>query len=111
MIVTAKDKFIKSSVQKLNLVADLIRNEDVNDAMMQLRFCKRSVAHSLVTLLKSAIANSQNNFGLDIDKLYIKEVRVGKSLTLKRSRVRGRGKIDRVLKPFSKATIVLKERG
>jgi large subunit ribosomal protein L22 len=111
MQVTATDKLIKSSVQKLNIIADLIRREYVSDAMLQLDFCKRSASDSMKKVLKSAMANSQNNFGLDIDKLYVKYVKIGKSLTLKRSRVRARGRINRIIKPFSRVTVVLEERG
>jgi len=62
------------------------------------------------SILKSAMANSQNNFGMDIDKLYVKEVLIGKSLTLKRSVVRARGRINRLIKPFSRVTIILEEK-
>lgn len=110
MQVIAKDRLVKSSVQKLNIIADLIRKENVNEAMLQLEFCKRIASKTFKKILQSAIANSQNNFGLDIDKLYVKEVRIGKSLTLKRSMVRARGRINRIDKPFSNVTIVLEER-
>ena len=109
--VKATDKLVKSSVQKLNVIANLIRKENVNEAILQLEFCKRSVSKQLQNILKSAIANSQNNHGLDIDKLYVKEVLIGKSLTLKRSMVRARGRINRIIKPFSKVTIIVEERG
>ena len=107
----ATDKLVKSSVQKLNIIADLIRKEDVDKAILQLNFCKRASSKSLKNVLNSAIANAQNNFALDIDKLYVKEVKIDKSLTLKRSRVRARGRINRIIKPFSKVTVVLEERG
>ena len=111
MQVKATDKLVKSSVQKLNIVANLIRKESVSIAMLQLEFCKRSISQQIKNILKSAIANSQNNFGMDIDKLYVKEVLIGKSLTLKRSMVRARGRINKIVKPFSKVTIVIDERG
>ena len=111
MQVKATDKLVKSSVQKLNIIANLIRKENVNEAILQLEFCKRGVSKQLQNILKSAIANSQNNHGLDIDKLYVKEVMIGKSLTLKRSMVRARGRINRIIKPFSKVTIIVEERG
>jgi large subunit ribosomal protein L22 len=110
MQVIATDKLVKSSVQKLNIIANLIRKESVNEGMLQLEFCKRKVSKQIQTILKSAIANSQNNHGLDIDKLYIKEVKIGKSLTLKRSMVRARGRMNRIVKPFSNVTIVLEEK-
>jgi len=106
----ATDNLVKSSVQKLNIVANLIRGERVDAAMLQLKFCRRGVASIVNSILKSAMANSQNNFGMDIDKLYVKEVLIGKSLTLKRSVVRARGRINRLIKPFSRVTIILEEK-
>jgi large subunit ribosomal protein L22 len=111
MQVKATDRLVRSSVQKLNIIADLIRKENVNDAMLQLEFCKRKASKNLQNILKSAIANSQNNFGMDIDKLYVKEVKIGKSLTLKRSMVRARGRMNRINKPFSRVTIIVEARG
>jgi large subunit ribosomal protein L22 len=111
MEVIASNKLIKSSVQKVGYVADLIRNENVANALLQLQFSKKGVSGDIGKVLKSAIANSQNNYGLDIDKLFVKEVRVGKSITLKRSMVRAKGRINRIIKPFTKVTIVLEERG
>lgn len=111
MQVKATDKLVKSSVQKLNIVANLIRKESVSNALLQLEFCKRSISRQLRYVLKSAIANSQNNFGMDIDKLYVKEVLIGKSLTLKRSMVRARGRMNKIIKPFCKVTIIVDERG
>jgi large subunit ribosomal protein L22 len=110
MQVKATDTLVKSSVQKLNIVANLIRKEHVNAAMLQLEFCKRGVAKKLRNVLKSAMSNSQNNHGLDIDHLYVKEVLIGKSLTLKRSMVRARGRMNRIYKKFSKVTIIVEEK-
>lgn len=110
MEVKATDKAIKSSVQKLNIVADLIRYKKVDYALLQLSFSRKKNSSLLKKVLLTAIANSQNNFNLDIDKLYVKEVLLGKSMTLKRSSVRARGRIDRINKPFSRVTIVLEER-
>jgi len=110
MEVKATDKLVKSSVQKLNVIANLIRKESASEALLQLDFCKRSASQQLRNILKSAIANSQNNFGLDIDKLYVKEVKIGKSLSLKRSMVRARGRINRIIKHFSKVTIIVEEK-
>lgn len=110
MEVKATDKGIKSSVQKINLVADLIRKKKASDALLQLSFSNKKVANDLKKVLLTAIANSQNNFNLDIDKLYIKEVLPGKSMSLKRFSVRARGRIDKINKPFSRVTIILEER-
>lgn len=110
MEVKATDKAIKSSVQKINLVADLIRDKKASDALLQLSFLNKKAAHYMRKVLLAAIANSQNNFNLDIDKLYVKEVLPGKSMSLKRFSVRARGRIDRINKPFSRLTIILEER-
>ena len=75
---SASDRMIKSSVQKVNLVVDIIRGENALAAMTQLDFCKRYVAQPIKKVLNSAISNSQNNMDLDIDRLYVSEVRVGK---------------------------------
>lgn len=110
MQAKATDKLVKSSVQKLNIIANLIRKEDANNAMLQLEFCKRGASKPMLGILKAAIAHSQNNFDMDIDKLYVHEVRIGKSLTLKRSMVRARGRMNRINKLFSRVTIIVKEK-
>jgi large subunit ribosomal protein L22 len=102
---------VKGSVQKLNLVAELIRGKKVDDALMQLGFSRKKAAKDMKSLLNSAIANAQNNNGFDIDKLYISEILVGKSFTLKRFHPRGRGRAAKVMKPFSNMTIFVTERG
>jgi len=110
MEVRATHKLIKGSVQKINIVANLIRGTKVDSATLQLRFCKRKPAKYLNDILKSAISNAQNNFGLDIDNLYVKTVMVGKSTTLKRSVVRARGRVNSIVKPFSRVTIIVDQR-
>ena len=72
-------------------------------------FFKKRVAKEVLKVLNSAIANAENNFGLDIDKLMVQEAYVGKSIMMKRMRPRARGRAARILKPFSKLTILLKE--
>jgi len=106
---SASDSMVKSSVQKINLVADLIRGRRASAALLELDYCKKQVAKQMKKVLNSVMANSQNNYGFDIDSLVISEIRVGKSITLKRSRTRAKGRINKILKPFSKITIVLKE--
>lgn len=102
---------IKGSVQKLNLVADLIRGKKIDSALMQLGFSRKRAANDIKLLLNSAIANAQNNNGFDIDKLYVSEILVGKSFTLKRFHPRGRGRAAKVMKPFSNVTIFVTEKG
>ena len=105
----AKAKSIRTSGQKLNLVAKSIRGSNIKVAIDQLTFSKKRVAKEVLKVLNSAIANAENNFGLDIDKLMVQEAYVGKSIMMKRMRPRARGRAARILKPFSKLTILLKE--
>ena len=105
----AKAKSIRTSGQKLNLVAKSIRGCNIKVAIDQLTFSKKRVAKEVLKVLNSAIANAENNFGLDIDKLMVQEAYVGKSIMMKRMRPRARGRAARILKPFSKLTILLKE--
>ena len=106
---TAKAKSIRTSGQKLNLVAKSIRGQSIKVAIDQLVFSKKRISKEVLKVLNSAIANAENNFGLDIDKLIVDEAYVGKSIVMKRMRARARGRAARILKPFSKLTIVLKE--
>ena len=105
----AKAKSIRTSGQKLNLVAKSIRGCNIKVAIDQLTFSKKRIAKEVLKVLNSAIANAENNFGLDIDKLIVQEAYVGKSIMMKRMRPRARGRAARILKPFSKLTILLKE--
>ena len=105
----AKAKSIRTSPQKLNLVARSIRGLGIKQAIDQLTFSRKRIAKEVLKVLNSAIANAENNFGLDIDRLTVDEAYVGKSLVMKRMRPRARGRAARILKPFSKLTIVLKE--
>ena len=105
----AKAKSIRTSGQKLNLVAKSIRGCSIKVAIDQLTFSKKRVSREVLKVLNSAIANAENNFGLDIDKLVVSEAYVGKSIVMKRMRARARGRAARILKPFSKLTILLKE--
>ena len=105
----AKAKSIRTSGQKLNLVAKSIRGCNIKVAIDQLAFSKKRISREVLKVLNSAIANAENNFGLDIDKLVVSEAYVGKSIVMKRMRARARGRAARILKPFSKLTILLKE--
>ena len=105
----AKAKSIRTSGQKLNLIAKSIRGCNIKVAIDQLTFSKKRVSKEVLKVLNSAIANAENNFGLDIDKLVVAEAYVGKSIVMKRMRARARGRAARILKPFSKLTILLKE--
>lgn len=100
---------IRGSAQKLNLVAALIRGRKVEDALNVLAFSKKAMAVDVRKVLASAIANAENNHNLDVDSLVVAEASVGKSITMKRFHARGRGKSTRILKPFSRVRIVVRE--
>ena len=102
-------RFLRVSPQKLNLVAASIRGKSAQSAMNELAFSKRRIANDVRKALQSAIANAENNHDLDVDSLIVAEAYVGKSITMKRFRVRGRGRSSRILKPFSHLTIVVRE--
>ena len=101
---------IRGSAQKLNLVASLIRGRKVEEAMNILAFSKKAMAVDVRKVLASAIANAENNHNLDVDALVVAEASVGKSITMKRFHARGRGKSTRILKPFSRVRIVVREK-
>jgi len=100
---------IRGSAQKLNLVAALIRGRPAEEALNILSFSKKAMAVDARKVLASAIANAENNHNLDVDALVVTEASVGKSITMKRFHARGRGKSTRILKPFSRLRIVVRE--
>ena len=100
---------IRGSAQKLNLVAQLIRGRKAEEALNILTFSKKAMARDAYKVLSSAIANAENNHDLDVDALVVAEASVGKSITMKRFHTRGRGKSTRILKPFSRLRIVVRE--
>ncbi|HNW17362.1 MAG TPA: 50S ribosomal protein L22 [Sphingorhabdus lacus] len=101
---------IRGSAQKLNLVAALIRGKKAEDALNILTFSTKGMAGDVRKVLASAIANAENNHNLDVDSLFVAEASVGKALTMKRFMARGRGKSSRIIKPFSRLRIVVRER-
>ena len=105
----AKLRMIKTSPQKLNLVAQLIRGAKVDKALADLEFSRKRISNDVKKCLESAIANAENNHNLDIDSLVVAEAYVGKNLVMKRFRARARGRGARILKPFSELTIVVRE--
>ena len=111
MEARASLKYVRISPRKVKIVLDLIRNQDADKAMAILKFTPKAACEYLEQLLKSAIANAENNHQLNIDKLYVSEAYCGKGLVMKRMHARGRGRGARVLKPFSNITIVVTERG
>ena len=100
---------IRGSAQKLNLVAGLIRGRKAEDALNILSFSKKAMAVDVRKVLASAIANAENNHNLDVDALVVAEASVGKSLSMKRFATRARGRSSRIVKPFSRVRIVVRE--
>ena len=105
----AKTKMLRTSPQKLNLVAAMIRGKKVDKALADLTFSKRRIAGDVKKCLQSAIANAENNHNLDVDQLVVAEAWVGKNMVLKRGRPRARGRFGKIMKPFSEITIKLRE--
>ena len=105
----AKTRMLRTSPQKLNLVAAMIRGKKVEKALADLTFSKRRIAGDVKKCLQSAIANAENNHNLDVDSLIVAEAWVGKNLTMKRGRPRARGRFGRIIKPFSELTIKVRQ--
>ncbi|MEM6627771.1 MAG: 50S ribosomal protein L22 [Pseudomonadota bacterium] len=102
-------RMLRVSPQKLNLIAQSIRGMSAEKALAELEFSPKRHSNDVRKLLKSAIANAENNHGLDIDSLVVAEAHVGKNLVMKRIRARARGRAARILKPFAQMTIVLRD--
>lgn len=105
----AKTSMLRTSPQKLNLVAGLIRGKKVEKALADLTFSKRRISGDVKKCLQSAIANAENNHNLDVDNLVVVEAWVGKNMVMKRGRPRARGRYGKIMKPFSEITIKLRE--
>ena len=101
---------LRTSSRKLNLVAQLIRGLPAEKALVQLSFSPRRISREVKRVLESAIANAENNHNLDVDRLVVAEAYVGKSIIMKRFRPRARGRMGRISKPFSRLTVVVRER-
>lgn len=101
---------LRVSPQKLNLVAQMIRGKQAGRALTDLEFCPRRIAQDVRKVLQSAIANAENNHGLDVDRLYVAEATVGKSIRMRRFHARGRGRASSITKDFSNLTIIVRER-
>lgn len=100
---------LRVSPQKLNLVASSIRGKKVEKALADLTFSRKRIAKDVKKTVESAIANAENNHGLDVDSLVVAEAYVGKGLVMKRFRPRARGRVGKILKPFSRLTVVVRE--
>ncbi|BBU63557.1 MULTISPECIES: 50S ribosomal protein L22 [Methylosinus] len=100
---------LRVSPQKLNLLAQLIRGKKVDRALADLEFSRKRIAHEVKKTLESAIANAENNHGLDVDDLIVAQAFVGKSLVMRRFAARARGRSSRIEKPFANLTIIVRE--
>ena len=110
LVAIAKDNMIRISPTKLSILVNSIVNMKVSSASNQLQFSSKRISKSILKVLNAAIANAENNKQLDIDKLFVKQAFVGKSLRMKRWRPRAKGRAASIIKPFSKVTIVVEER-
>ena len=100
---------IRSSVRKLNPILRGIVGKKVDIAMRDLQFSEKRITKDIRKTLNSAVANAENNFQYDIDKLIVKEAYCGKKITMKRFRPRAKGRAAPILKPYSSVTIILSE--
>ena len=102
-------RMLRVSPQKLNLLAQLIRGKKVDRALADLEFSRKRIAHEVRKTLESAIANAENNHGLDVDDLIVSQAFVGKAMVMKRFSARARGRASRIEKPFANLTIIVRE--
>ena len=107
--IRAVNKNVRSSPRKIALVLDYIRGKKADIALRDLEFTRKKIASDISKTVKSAIANAENNYQYDIDKLYVKEAYAGKSIVLKRFRARAKGRASPIKKPYSNVTIILSE--
>src|SRR5215813_2602858 len=101
---------LRVSPQKLNLVAQMIRGKKVDTALADLEFSRKRIAQDVRKCVMSAVANAENNHGLDVNELVVSEAFVGKNLIMRRFHARGRGRMSAIQKPFSQLTVIVKER-
>ena len=112
----SKDKLVKSinnnvrsSTKKLNPILRAIVGKNVDVALRNLTFSEKRISNDIKKTISSAVANAENNFQYDIDKLIVKEAYCGKKIVMKRFRPRAKGRASPILKPYSSVTIVLSE--
>ena len=108
-LVRSINNNIRSSVRKLNPILRGIVGKKVDVAIRDLEFSEKRITRDIRKTISSAVANAENNFQYDIDKLVVKEAYVGKGLVMKRFHARARGRGARIIKPFSHLTILLSE--
>ncbi|MEM1201280.1 MAG: 50S ribosomal protein L22 [Pseudomonadota bacterium] len=105
----AVGKNLRVSPIKLNQVATSIRGMKAEKALAELTFSNKRISQTVKKVLESAIANAENNHDLDVDALVVAEAHVGKNMVMKRWKPRARGRVGKIMKPFSQITIVVKE--
>jgi large subunit ribosomal protein L22 len=110
MKAAAHSKYARISPRKVKVVLDLIRNKDAGEAMAILKNTRKRASEHLIKLLGSAVANAENNFGMDSSRLYVAECFVCPGPTLKRYRPRAKGSAARILKRTSHVTLVVAEK-
>jgi len=108
-IVRSVNNNVRSSVRKLNPILKEIVGKKVDVAMRDLEFSEKRITKDIRKTISSAVANAENNFQYDIDKLIVKEAFCGKKITMKRFRPRAKGRAAPILKPYSSVTIILSE--
>ena len=108
-LVRSINNNIRSSVRKLNPILKGIVGKKVDVAIRDLEFSEKRVTKDIRKTINSAVANAENNFQYDIDKLVVKEAYCGKKITMKRFRPRAKGRAAPILKPYSSVTIILSE--
>ena len=110
MEARAKLCYLRISPRKVRLVADLVRNRSAEEALNTLRFTRKAASRPLKKLIESAVANAENNHGLDIDTLWVREIQINEGPTLKRFRPRAQGRAFPIMKRTSHVSVVLEER-
>jgi|TARA_B100001029_G_C14852093_1_gene334283 large subunit ribosomal protein L22 len=107
--VKSVNKNVRSSVRKLNPILKAIVGKKVDTAIRDLTFSEKRISKDIKKTISSAIANAENNYQYDIDKLIVKEAYCGKQIIMKRFRARAKGRAASILKPYSNVTIILSE--
>ena len=109
-VVRSVNKNIRSSTRKLNPILKSIVGKKVDVAIRDLSFSNKRISNDIKKTISSAVANAENNFQYDIDKLVVKEAYCGKQIVMKRFRPRAKGRASPILKPYSNLTIILTEK-
>ena len=109
-MIRSVNKNVRSSTRKLNPILRSIVGKKVDIALRDLTFSDKRISNDIKKTISSAVANAENNFQHDIDKLFVKEAYCGKQIVMKRFRARAKGRASPILKPYSNLTIILAEK-